>query len=206
MKFGLRNLILLVTLIAVLLGLFQNGNKMLGRHLLIATMVIGGAVVMGSIMRSWKKVRLWCAIGGLSGAINYGFIAFCLKDYFYRLPYYMVLFRNMPNGFGNALTQLWWREAVAITIASIFIGASIGPFLILVFKKHDLSEEEKTNRNITGVLLGLMALCYFLAVADQWYEDFLQSNWIRLFFAILVVFVLFTLPWVGKHFRVRADC
>lgn len=202
MKFGLRNLILLVTFIAVLLGLVQNGNQMLGRHLLIAALVFGSSFALGSAFAPWKKIRLWCGAGGLLGAMAYGLIAFCLKVYIYRTPSHLLLqIITVPLEVDSSYMQLWYRESGVVLLASGFVGAAIGPLLILVMQKHELSENDNANRNISCVLLGLAALCYFLAVADRWQGNYLLSNWMQIFFAILLVFVVFTIPWVGKHFQ-----
>lgn len=208
MKFGIRDMLLFVTFIAVVLWLFSGNNKIVGRHLLWASSVLAGSIGIGLLFPSWKEIRLRCAIGGLLGAIGYVLLSWIFINQFIDLP----IFDRIALQEGGLTTgdereirlHIFGVEAICLVPLAIATGATVGTFLIFVLRKAEFSETEQTNRNISAVLLGLVSLAWLLAVIDGWLSNYLDSRWIGLFGLLALVFALFTFSWLGEYIKAKS--
>jgi len=200
MKFGIRDLMLLVTLIAILLWLFSGNNKDVGRHILCALFVLACSVSSGLVFRHWNEIRLRCAIGGLVGACLYCLLSWILMDQFIDIP----AIRRIKLSIAD-MTEMRYHiftiEAMCLVPLAIAMGATVGPFLIFVLRNRKLNENDRTNRNISGVLLGLIVLAWLLGVIDEWNSNYLDSHWLGICGVLALIFVLFTFSWIGEYIK-----
>ncbi len=202
MKFSIRDLLLLVTLVAVSLWAFSGSNKFLGRHLVFASLAIAMTVFAGCLIRDRYEIRLRCAIGGFIGALIYWFIAYVQIDKLFDVPLGSRLNPIVdPQELFLARSHILWSEMMWLAPLALALGATVGPLVVIELRRHEPCENNQINRNISRVLLGLMALSYFMAVVDVWRGNYLKSHWISILSLVALVFVLFTFPWVGSHFK-----
>lgn len=208
MKFGIRDLLLFVTFVAVLLWLFSGHNKIVGRHLMWASMVLAGSITAGLLFRQWSEIRMRCAIGGLIGAILYAILSWILIDKFFDIPIFdrIALQRGSLNIWDEKkiLFRMFQIEAICLVPLAIAAGATVGSFLIFLLRRFKLGETETTNRNISTVLLGLVSLAWLLAVIDGWNSNYLNSRWIGLCGLLALVFALFTFSWLGDYIKAKS--
>ncbi len=206
MKFGIRDLLLLVTWIAVLFWAFSSHSKPLGRQLLCASLAICAAVLAGDLGKHQFATRLRCAIGGVIGGAIYSCFAYFMMRRLFDVP---VFYRLGPffdaDSIIAALSRKYWSELTWFMPLSAALGASVGPLFLIHSRRHKLSENHQTNRIISLVILGLIMLSYFLAAVDNRSPNSMDSNWMTVFLLLMLVFVLFTFSWTGEHFESLSD-
>jgi hypothetical protein len=208
MKFGIRDMLLLVTFIAVLLWLFSGNNKIVGRHLLWASLVLASSIGIGLLLTSWSDIRMRCAIGGLLGALVYVLVSWILIDQLIDIPIFdRIALQESRLTIGDASEiriHTFGIEAICLVPLGIAAGATVGTFLIFALRQTGLGETDRTNRNISAVLLGLVCLAWLLAVIDGWLSNYLDSPWIGICGLLALVFALFTFSWLGDYIKAKS--
>lgn len=199
MKFSLLQLMLVVTLTAVLLWLFSGSHNQttIGRHVLYALMVLLAATGFGYWPRDWHQVRLRCGIAGLIGAVLYCIFVWLFRETLIALP------PLQQNALFPSLSYdaVFWRDCYWQIPLSFALGSTVAPLIILLRSRMELSEIAQTNCNISTVLLGLVLLSWLLAAIDGWNRSYLRSHWMPILVALLFLFVLFTFSWIGDVFK-----
>jgi hypothetical protein len=191
MKFGIRDLLLLLTWIATTFWAFSF-NKTLGRHFLLLTLSLSTATIFGLVLKG-DRVRTRCAIGSFVGTSIYGIVAYFLNDWMFEVNPYI----SKQTLFPDALPA----DFICLAAFSVPFFSTLAPFLIVHIEKHELTEEKKIDRTMSGWLLIALGICYLMLVLDGWRMRYLESHWMTVFLLLSGLFVMTTLPWTGKHFE-----
>ena len=211
MKFGLRDMLLAFSTVAILIVMLSGNHhqQSMGRHLLYVVSVILPSFFFGhwfsrpkeaaGTLRDWRYLRLCCAIGGLVGAVFSTTAVWLLREQLIKTPPFTPQFDFSTN-------HAYWytvlrREVLCLLPLSLALGATVGPLLILCWRKVDFDDQDQRNRNTSLVLLGVVVLSWLLAAIDGWQRSYLGSHWLKITALLIPVLILFTYWWIEKLFR-----
>ena len=201
MKFRIRDLFLITTLVALLFGTYQL-DLVVFRQLLFLVLVVTGSYLGTKLPRVGGHAHGTCAIIALIFGGIYTLILVTFREQVFVGSSFST--RQVPT-FAE-----WLFVGSCSTIIATALGGSLGPFLLSFSTKEPLPPAFRKDQKISASLMMAAILLIFFSMLDRISMGSFGRDWSGLIMSLVFIFMIFTGYWTWRldtlrEFRHRAN-